>query len=281
MDPRADVGGNKGSAGLIFSSREQLARLRINGITYAAIDTETTGIHPWADRIVEIGIVRWRKGGRAAEFLDRVNPETPVKPGALRVHGISSDDLEGAPLFREIAGDVAEALSGTVILGHRALSFDIPFLNMELARSGMRPLNNIVIDTNLLEKTALIPGERRDLSSLARALGVREGERHKALHDARLVLRVWLALMDRFADYGKETLLDILPYFRANLYPPSVMEIFRAARGSGGVVEFLYPSGRRMERRRVCPIYYRKGSIVVLDEDGGIKSLRADRIKVG
>ncbi|MEO0211024.1 MAG: 3'-5' exonuclease [candidate division WOR-3 bacterium] len=266
---------------MIFSSREQLARLRINGITYAAIDTETTGIHPWADRIVEIGIVRWRKGGRAAEFLDRVNPETPVKPGALRVHGISSDDLEGAPLFREIAGDVAEALSGTVILGHRALSFDIPFLNMELARSGMRPLNNIVIDTNLLEKTALIPGERRDLSSLARALGVREGERHKALHDARLVLRVWLALMDRFADYGKETLLDILPYFRANLYPPSVMEIFRAARGSGGVVEFLYPSGRRMERKRVCPIYYRKGSIVVLDEDGGIKSLRADRIKVG
>ncbi len=259
---------------MIFADQETLSRIRLQSATYAALDTETTGIHPWADRIVEIGIVRWRKDGRAAEFLDRINPEIPIKPGAERVHGISSEELAKAPRFRDISVDIAEALAGAVIIGHRALSFDMPFLNMEMARSGMRPLNNIVIDTNLLVKTSLIPGERRDLSSLARAMGVREGERHRALEDARLVLRVWLALLDRFAEYGKETLLDILPYFRANLYPPSVMEIFRAARGRDGVAEITYPSGRRTDRRRVCPIYYRKGALVALDEDGTIKTFK-------
>ncbi len=266
---------------MIFSDHRRLSGITLESATYAALDVETTGIHPWADRIVEIGIVRWRKDGRAAEFLDRVNPEIPIKSGAERVHGISSDELADAPGFREIARDIAEALADAVIVGHRALSFDLPFLNMELARSGMRPLNNIVIDTNLLVKTSIIPGERRDLSSLARALGVREGERHRALQDARLALRVWLALLDRFSEYGKETLLDILPYFRANLYPPLITEIFRAARAGDGSAEILYPSGRRLETRRVWPVYYRKGALVAVDEEGVIKSFSVERIRFG
>ncbi|MGB9590424.1 MAG: PolC-type DNA polymerase III [Candidatus Hydrothermia bacterium] len=265
---------------MIFSDRKTLSGITLESATYAALDTETTGIHPWADRIVEIGIVRWKKGSMAAEFLDRVNPEIPIKPGAERIHGISSEELANAPVFRDIAGEVAEALEGTVIIGHRALSFDMPFLNMELARSGIRPLNNIVIDTNLLVKTSLIPGEKRDLSSLARAMGVREGKRHRALHDARLVLGVWLALLNRFIEYGKESLLDILPYFKANIYPQSVMDIFRSARSSDGVAEILYPSGRHTERRRVSPVYYRNGALVAIDEDGTVKSYGAERLRL-
>lgn len=265
---------------MIFSDQETLSGITLESATYAALDLETTGIHPWADRTIEIGIVRWRKGDRAAEFLDRVNPEISVKPGAQRVHGISPDELANAPRFQEIAVDIAEALAGVVIVGHRALSFDLPFVNMDMARAGQKPLNNIAIDTNLLEKTSLIPGEKRDLSSLARAMGVKEGERHRALHDARLVLRVWLALMDRFAEYGKKTLLDILPYFRAKLYPPSVMEVFRAARAGDGAAEILYPSGRRLEKRCIYPIYYRMGAIVAMDEGGAIKAFKTERIRL-
>jgi DNA polymerase-3 subunit epsilon len=265
---------------VIFSDQETLSGITLESATYAALDVETTGIHPWADRVVEIGIVRWKKSERAAEFLDMVNPDVPVKPGAQRVHGISPDELANAPVFREIAGDIAKALTSAVIVGHRALSFDLPFINMDMARAGQKPLNNIVIDTNLLEKTSLIPGDKRDLSSLARAMGVREGERHRALHDARLVLRVWLALMDRFAEYGKKTLLDILPYFRANLYPPSVMEVFRDARAADGAAEILYPSGRRLETRRIYPVYYRRGAIVAVDEAGAIKAFKTERIRL-
>ena len=265
---------------MIFSDQEALSGITLESATYAALDVETTGIHPWADRVVEIGIVRWKKGERAAEFLDMVKPEVPVKPGAQRVHGISPAELANAPVFREIAGDVAEALAGAIIVGHRALSFDLPFVNMDMARAGQKPLNNIVVDTNLLEKTSLIPGEKRDLSSLARAMGVREGERHRALHDARLVLRVWLALLDRFLEYGKKTLLDILPYFRASLYPPPVMEVFRAARAADGAAEILYPSGRRLEKRHIYPVYYRRGSVVAVDEGGAIRTFRTERIRL-
>lgn|GEM_PF-1151307 len=265
---------------MIFSDHKTLSEINLESATYAALDVETTGVHPWADRAIEVGIVRWKKGGRAAEFLDMVNPEVPVKPGAQRVHGISSEELSRAPVFREIASDIAEALARAIIVGHRVLSFDLPFINMEMARAGHKPLNNIVIDTSLLGKSTLIPGERRDLSSLARAMGVREGKRHRALHDARLVLRIWLALIDRFADYGKKTLLDILPYFRANLYPPNVMEVFSAARAADGSVNILYPSGRRLEPRRIYPVYYRSGAIVAVDESGEIKAFRADKFRL-
>ena len=45
-------------------------------------DLETTGIDIGRDRIVEIGVVRLDPDGSRDEWVQRINPEMPIPPGA-------------------------------------------------------------------------------------------------------------------------------------------------------------------------------------------------------
>jgi DNA polymerase III epsilon subunit-like protein len=77
---------------------------------FAVLDVETTGFSPLTgDRIIEIAVVRVSGDGSIAdEYATLVNPQRPVGPSDL--HGISQKDVEEAPTFEEIAGDVLERL---------------------------------------------------------------------------------------------------------------------------------------------------------------------------
>ena len=264
---------------MIFSQPEQLADIPLERATYAALDIETTGISPWTDRIVEIGVVRWSASSRAAEFQDIVNPEIPIKPGASRIHGIKQEDVETAPRFRDIAEDLLEELEGAVIVAHKGIAFDIPFVNAELARAGKAPLCNVVVDTGLLFKTPWLQSLGRSLSDMAKATGVKEGERHRALPDARLVLRVWIALLEGFADFGKHTLLDVLPYFKMPSYHRNAVELFKRARQNRGKATVLYPSGRSLKPRQLMPLFTRRDKVVAVENPGeGFKEFQAHKM---
>jgi len=101
-------------------------------------------------RIVELAAVEMIDG----RFTYRVyrtllNPEHPIDEGAQAVHGISDDDLEGAPRFAEIAAELSEFLRGAELIVHNA-PFHIAFLDMEFEQAGMPPIRQHcagVIDT--------------------------------------------------------------------------------------------------------------------------------------
>lgn len=102
----------------------------------AVIDLETTGLTPAEDEIVEVAIVGLSPDG-AIDF----EFETLVRPlGSVgvteAVHGLSDKDLEGAPTFAELAGQVGELLDGRVLCGHNLYFFDLPFLRQSYKRAG-------------------------------------------------------------------------------------------------------------------------------------------------
>ncbi len=74
------------------------------------LDTETTGLSTaQGHRIIEIGcleLVNRRLTGR--EYHRFLNPQRDIDEGAERVHGISRADLEGQPLFADIAEEFLE-----------------------------------------------------------------------------------------------------------------------------------------------------------------------------
>src|SRR5438094_2304482 len=83
----------------------------------AVLDMETTGLHPGADRVVEISVVRIEPGAEPALILDTlVNPGRRVS--ATEIHGISDGDVADAPRFEDIAGELARALSGAVLAAY-------------------------------------------------------------------------------------------------------------------------------------------------------------------
>lgn len=58
-----------------------------------ALDLETTGLDPFQDAIIEVGVVRMQNGKITAEFSTFVDPGIPIPPHVTHITGIRSQDL--------------------------------------------------------------------------------------------------------------------------------------------------------------------------------------------
>jgi len=101
-------------------------------------DTETTGIDPTTDAIVELAAVDLCRGQIGRSFTLRLNPGMPIPPEASSVHGIRDQDVADAPFFDEVADRVAARLGAAdvVLAGYNAVHFDVPMLNMAAINAG-------------------------------------------------------------------------------------------------------------------------------------------------
>jgi DNA polymerase-3 subunit epsilon len=72
-------------------------------------DTETTGVKPQKDRIVEIAAY---DPERDLKFLSFIDPEMPIPAEATSISGITDEMVKGAPKFGEVAVRFAEFCSG-------------------------------------------------------------------------------------------------------------------------------------------------------------------------
>lgn len=163
------------------------------------LDTETTGLNARSgDRIIEFGaveLVNRRLTGRNLHFY--INPERDSDPGALAVHGLTTEFLSDKPKFVEVAHQIAEFVSGADLIIHNA-PFDLGFLEAEFALLGLPKFSTHcgeVIDTLVLAKS-MFPGKRNSLDALCDRLGVSNAHRtlHGALLDSELLAEVYLAM---------------------------------------------------------------------------------------
>jgi len=146
---------------------------------YAVVDVETTGASAAHGRVIEIGIVEVPSGRK---FHTLVCPDRAVPHWILRLTGIDSDELLGAPSFEEVAPLVRARLHDRVFVAHNA-SFDLRFLRAEFARLGEKFEPEVFCTRN--ETRRRFPGlGRYDLDTLARQFGIRIARRHRALDDA-------------------------------------------------------------------------------------------------
>lgn len=170
------------------------------------LDTETTGFEPTeGDRIVEIGaveLINHMPTGRT--YHQYINPERPMPKAAFEVHGLGDDFLRDKPVFREIGQAFLDFIGTDKLVIHNA-SFDMKFLNHELAAIGLRTLpNNQAIDTLMIARQKF-PGSPASLDALCRRFGVDNSgrEKHGALLDSEILAEVYLELIGgRQPDFG-------------------------------------------------------------------------------
>jgi len=163
------------------------------------LDTETTGLDPGlGHRIIEIAAIelvnRRATDRRLHHYL---NPGRESDPGALQVHGLTTEFLQDKPLFRDIAAEFLDFVRGAELIIHNA-PFDVAFLNAELALSESDPIEAncaSITDTLRLAKD-LHPGKRNGLDALCERYKVDNSARtlHGALLDAQLLAEVFLAM---------------------------------------------------------------------------------------
>lgn len=163
------------------------------------LDTETTGLeHKQGHRIIEVACVEMNNRRLTRRHLHRyLNPERDIDAGAQAVHGISRDFLEDKPRFAEIAAELLDFVRGAELIIHNA-PFDLGFLNAELTRLDMAPIETVchgVCDTLRMAKE-LHPGKKNNLNALCERYGVDNAHRtlHGALLDAEILAEVYVAM---------------------------------------------------------------------------------------
>lgn len=165
---------------------------------FIAFDLETTGLHPVASQIVEIGAVRFRGDGTLlGEFKQLVDPGCAIPEDATDIHGITDDDVLGQPTIREALPSFLDFVGDApvVMLAHNA-AFDLGFLSVALSRLRRTGPSHPVLDTLSLSRRRLqLPNHK--LETIGRYLRLIDDERHRALEDTLLLKDVFLNLVER------------------------------------------------------------------------------------
>ena len=101
------------------------------------LDTETTGLNPrTGDRVIEIGCVELVNRQLTGNNFHRyINPERESDPGALAVHGLTSDFLSDKPKFSAVIAELCAFVANAEIIIHNA-PFDVGFLDVEFEKLG-------------------------------------------------------------------------------------------------------------------------------------------------
>ena len=167
------------------------------------IDLETTGVNPVSDRITEIGIVEVDAAGNVTRWSTLVNPEIPIPPFIQNLTGIDNAMVQDAPVFAELADQLAARLQGSLFIAHNA-RFDYGFLRNAFKATG-RSLRCEVLCTVKLSRKIFPKYARHNLDALIERHGLVPDGRHRALGDADLLWQLWNKLIaatsrENFAD---------------------------------------------------------------------------------
>ena len=174
-------------------------------------DTETTGLEPSkGDEIISIGAVRIVNGRIVSgeTFEQLINPGKKIPKTSIRFHGITDEDVKGAPRIDATLPRFRAFTGRSVLIAHNA-AFDMKFLELKQKTSGVT-FDNPVLDVLLL--SAFLHDHTADhaLDATAQRLGVDVSDRHSAVGDAITTARIFLAMRGPLHKRGVETLGDAL-----------------------------------------------------------------------
>ncbi|MGX5208859.1 DEDDh family exonuclease [Streptomyces violaceus] len=166
---------------------------------YAVVDVETTGLAR-DDRIISAAVYRLDARGEVEDhWYSTVNPERD--PGPVWIHGLTSEALEGAPLFQDIAEEFTTRLEGRVLVAHNAV-FDWQMIAREYARAQREAPVRQRLCTIALSKELGLPLPNHKLESLAAHFGVVQQRAHHALDDARVLAEAFRPSLRAAAESG-------------------------------------------------------------------------------
>ena len=174
----------------------ELLQLYESGAVFTAFDTETTGLKPEEEKIIEIRAISFDKLGIRARYNVLINPQRKILPEITRVNGIDDSMVSNKPIFSECANIFLDFINDSVLIAHNA-TFDLSFINKELNLLNIKPLKNKTADTLKLAKEVLQDLGKYNLQFLAKFFEINVTNAHRAEDDARVCMEIFLKLLER------------------------------------------------------------------------------------
>ena len=187
--------------------------------TLVALDLETTGLDPVADRIVQAAVVLVADDGSVSDMSwdGIVDPGVQIPEGASNIHGITTERArhEGMPpveALRHIARLVGDAADQGIPLVIYNAPFDWPFVLAEAQRHGVSIGKPEIIDPLVIDR-AMDRYRRgnRKLDTVAAHYGYDLGQAHDARADAIAAVAIARGVAARYPEAGGLTPRDLQP----------------------------------------------------------------------
>ena len=193
-----------------------VADTRLEDLTFVVFDTETTGLTPSTDSIVQIAAVRLVNGRRVENevFDTLVDPRRAIPAASTDVHGITDSMVVGAPDIVEAGRRFHKFAEGAVLVAHNA-PFDMEFLRRQEAAIG-KVFDHPILDTVLLSAVVYGQLEQHSLDALTARLGITipEEARHTAIGDTVATADAFLKLVPMLRARGLETFGQVVAEVR-------------------------------------------------------------------
>ncbi|MBS0126003.1 3'-5' exonuclease [Thetidibacter halocola] len=191
---------------------EAVEETPLRQLVFTVFDTETTGLLPHKDEIVQIGAVRIVNSRLVpGETIDQlVDPGRPIPPASTAVHHVSDAMVAGKPDIVAAGRKLHDFARGSVIVAHNA-PFDMAFLRRHGARM-QRQWDHPILDTVLVSAVLFGTTETHTLDALCLRLGVTIPPelRHTAMGDARATAEVLLRMLPMLEAQGVRTFGQLL-----------------------------------------------------------------------
>jgi len=186
----------------------ELFTKKISDLTFAVVDTETTGMNPAFSRVMDIGIVIMKNGEVVEKWETLIDPEQEVPYWISKYTHLTHAMVKGMPTFETYAGKISEFLKDAIFVGHNA-AFDYSFLYHEMLRA-KTAFNYPKLCTVMLGRKLLPQLANAHLDALADFYNIKISQRHRALPDAEataFVLNEFIKIAQE--KYGARTYFDL------------------------------------------------------------------------
>tara|TARA_B110000046_G_scaffold78688_1_gene86798 strand:- start:20924 stop:21490 length:567 start_codon:yes stop_codon:yes gene_type:complete len=156
---------------------------------YSIIDIEATGGNSKIGRITEVAIYLYDGREIVKEYNTLVNPERSIPIYVQRLTGITDKMVATAPLFADVADDIADFLNGSCFVAHNVKS-DYSFIKDELQKAGIE-FTSESLCTLELSKTLIPEASHHGLGKICKHLEIEVPNRHRASGDALATVKLF------------------------------------------------------------------------------------------
>lgn len=224
---------------------------------FVAVDLETA--NPQMSSICQIGLVVFEDGKEVDSDVRLVDPNNYFDPYNVAIHGITAEQVRGAPRFKDIHPWLHDHTAEQVVACHT--HFDRVALAQAYVRHSLEPIPCNWLDTARVARRTWSQFSQSGygLANLADHFDIRF-QHHDALHDARAAGLILIKAME-------ETGLDPLEWIKrcnSSISPRSGANIRRTGDGDGPLLDesIVFTGALQIPRRDAADMAHEAGAAV-------------------
>lgn len=226
---------------------------------FICLDCETTGLDAVADRVIEVGVMKFTTSEILDQFESLVDPGRPIPPESMKFHHISDEMVKGKPTLCELLPRILEMIGPYPIVGH-GIQFDVELIALACDQANIqtRLRYNKQIDTLRL---ARLYGQSpiNSLEVLRKHFNVPEEGAHRAMSDVivnaevfRHLSRNFKSLHEIYQILEKPILMKVMPLgkYKGRPIKELPLEFLRWASHQNYDQDLLFSIRSELKRRK-------------------------------